>query len=186
MVMPKKFFFKAGLGSGKQGALSEHGESNFWVCAWNPMEWPFKENLSSSTFTWYYLFSMYSESVDEILWCDHSNETSSAVLSHVTIYLVCSSNLWVCVKSYGLTTQMLPFLFCKTWKMCITWVSVCWHLRAKTISNYSRGMPIAQCLQTPNFKLMFSFLIGQRTNKVGLLFCDCDLWLAYLRLGCPA
>ena len=25
------------------------------------------------------------ESVDEILWCDHSNETSSAVLSHGTI-----------------------------------------------------------------------------------------------------
>ena len=40
------------------------------------------------------------ESVDEILWCYHSNETSSAVLSHGTIYLVCSSfksaykNLW--------------------------------------------------------------------------------------------
>jgi len=27
------------------------------------------------------------ESVDEILWCDHSNETSSAVLSHGTIYI---------------------------------------------------------------------------------------------------
>ena len=25
------------------------------------------------------------ESVDEILWCDHSNETSSAVLFHGTI-----------------------------------------------------------------------------------------------------
>ena len=25
------------------------------------------------------------ESVDEILWCDHSNETSSAELLHVTI-----------------------------------------------------------------------------------------------------
>ena len=32
------------------------------------------------------------ESVDEILWCYHSNEISSAVLSHGTIYLVCSSN----------------------------------------------------------------------------------------------
>ena len=32
------------------------------------------------------------ESVDEILSCDHSNETSSAVLSHGTIYLVRSSN----------------------------------------------------------------------------------------------
>ena len=27
------------------------------------------------------------ESVDEILWCYHLNETSSAVLSHGTIYL---------------------------------------------------------------------------------------------------
>ena len=32
------------------------------------------------------------ESVDEILWCDYSNETSSAVLSHGTICFVCSSN----------------------------------------------------------------------------------------------
>ena len=32
------------------------------------------------------------ESVDEILWCYHSNETSSAVLSHGAIYLVCCSN----------------------------------------------------------------------------------------------
>ena len=31
------------------------------------------------------------ESVDEILWCYHLNETSSAVRSHSTIYLVCSS-----------------------------------------------------------------------------------------------
>ena len=27
------------------------------------------------------------ESVDEILWCDHSNETSSALLSRGTIYI---------------------------------------------------------------------------------------------------
>ena len=32
------------------------------------------------------------ETVDEILWFDHSNETSSAILSHGTIYLVCCSN----------------------------------------------------------------------------------------------
>jgi len=29
-----------------------------------------------------------SESVDEILWCDHSNETWSAVLSHGTISIL--------------------------------------------------------------------------------------------------
>ena len=27
------------------------------------------------------------EFVDEILWCDHSNETLSAILSHGTIYI---------------------------------------------------------------------------------------------------
>ena len=32
------------------------------------------------------------ESVDELLWCYHSNETSSVVLSHGTIYSVCGSN----------------------------------------------------------------------------------------------
>jgi len=31
------------------------------------------------------------DSVDEILWCDHSNETSSAVLSHGTVCFVRSS-----------------------------------------------------------------------------------------------
>ena len=32
------------------------------------------------------------EFVGEILWCDYSNETSSAVLLHGTICFVCSSN----------------------------------------------------------------------------------------------
>ena len=32
------------------------------------------------------------ESVDEIRWCNHSNETSTAVLLPGTVYLVCSSN----------------------------------------------------------------------------------------------
>ena len=30
--------------------------------------------------------------VYETLWCDYSNETSSAVLFYGTVYLVCSSN----------------------------------------------------------------------------------------------
>ena len=38
------------------------------------------------------------ESVDEILWCDHSNESSWAVLSCGTVYYVVQggSNVWVC------------------------------------------------------------------------------------------
>ena len=48
-------------------------------------------------------------SVDEILWCYHSNETSSAVLSHGTIYLVCSSTFEVFRwKSFGVTIDKKP------------------------------------------------------------------------------
>ena len=32
------------------------------------------------------------ESVDEILWCYHLNETFSAALSHGAIYIVCFPN----------------------------------------------------------------------------------------------
>ena len=114
------------------------GSSNFWVCGWNTMVLPFKWNLFSSTFTWYYLIGMFFllslwmksygvtiqmkplqqyfhtvlfiwyvfpfESVDEILWCYHSIETSSAVLSLGTIYLVCFS-FWVC----GWDPMVWPF-----------------------------------------------------------------------------
>ena len=50
-------------------ALLSHGTiyllwgSYFGVCGWNPIEWPFKWNIFSSTFTWYYLFSMRSYGV---------------------------------------------------------------------------------------------------------------------------
>ena len=52
------------------------------------------------------------ESMDEILLCDNSNETSSAVLSHGTICLVCSSNFHV--YQYGVTIEMK--LFSSTFK----------------------------------------------------------------------
>ena len=49
--------------------------------------------------------------MDEILWCYHSNETSSAVLSRSTIYLVCSSNFWVC--------RWNPMMWLFTWKLSV-------------------------------------------------------------------
>ena len=55
---------------------------------------PFKWNLFGFTFTWYYLFLICSFDFwicGWILLWDHSNETSSAVLSRGTINLVCSS-----------------------------------------------------------------------------------------------
>ena len=142
--------------------LSENGE-----CEWNSVVWPFKQNPFSSASIWYYIYlvCILTQSVDEILWCYHSNETISAVVSHVTIYLVCSSNLWVCMKFDGVATQMVPFLYCNSWKICITWVSVCWHLRAKTIWNYSRGMPSAQGLQTPKFKCYRFWLANELTKS---------------------
>ena len=33
-----------------------YGDSNFQVCGWNPMMWPFKWKLSTCTYTWCYLF----------------------------------------------------------------------------------------------------------------------------------
>ena len=57
------------------------------------------------------------ESVDKILWYCHSNETSSVVFSHGTIYLICSSNFWVC----GWIPIVWPFrwkLFSRTIAWC--------------------------------------------------------------------
>ena len=51
---------------------------------------PLQQHFHMILFIWYAVLTF--ESVDEILWCYHSIETSSAVLSHGTIYLVCNSN----------------------------------------------------------------------------------------------
>ena len=57
--------------------------SNFWVCGWNPMVLPFKWKLLSSTFLRYCLLCCLTILyVNEIQWCDHSNETYSLVFSH--------------------------------------------------------------------------------------------------------
>ena len=62
------------------------GGSNFWVCGWNPKVWPFKWKLLSSSFLWYCLLCctrwlqvLISESVDEILKCDHSSKLLSSI-----------------------------------------------------------------------------------------------------------
>ena len=51
---------------------------------------PLQQYFHMVLFIYYVVLTF--ESVDEIPWCHHSNETSPAVLSHGTIYLVCSSN----------------------------------------------------------------------------------------------
>ena len=83
---------------------------NVCICGQNPMMLPFKWIRSRNTFTWCYFFSnnyvvLTLESVDKILWCFHSNETSSVVLSRGAIHLVCSFNFRVC----GPNPMVLPF-----------------------------------------------------------------------------
>ena len=73
------------------GSLHLVCSTNFRVCGWNPIVWPFKWNLFKSFFHILLCIVLTFESVDAILWCYHSNETSSEILSHGTIYLVCSS-----------------------------------------------------------------------------------------------
>ena len=52
-----------------------------------------KDNNNNNNLILFVLFVVLTfESMVEILWCCHSNETSSAVFSHGTICFVCSSN----------------------------------------------------------------------------------------------
>ena len=120
--------------------------SKFWVCGWNPIVLPFKWNLFSTTFTWYFFkyVVLTFESVDQILWCDHSNETSSAVLSHGTIYSVCGSNFWVC----GWNPMVLPFKWnffggTFTWYFTRWSLKFCWSLTLATFG--SKRVNIVRC-----------------------------------------
>ena len=66
--------------------------------------------------------NLYNESCEVILifdsfWCDYSNETSSAILSHGPLHLVCSTNFWVC----GWNPMVWPFN---------------WNLFKSTFSSY--------------------------------------------------
>ena len=80
------------------------GSSNF-VGGYDAQVWPFKWKLPSSTFLCYYFLCctrwFKRLSLEEILWCDHSNEIYWAVLSCGTgkfCYVVQGGyNLWVCV-----------------------------------------------------------------------------------------
>ena len=68
---------------------------------------PLQRYFHMVLFIWYVVLTF--KSADEILWCYHLNETSSPVLSHGTIYLVCNSNLRVLwTKSFSVTIQIKP------------------------------------------------------------------------------
>ena len=103
-----------------------------WVLEWNHIMWPFKlkaaeEYLPVVLFIMLYKVILTFESVDEILWCNHSNESYWAVVSCGTVYYAVQggSDFWVC----GWKPMVWPFqwkllsstflwyclLCCKTW-----------------------------------------------------------------------
>ena len=56
------------------------GSSNFWVCGWNPKMWPLESKATERYFHVVPFIMLYKvvltfESVDEILKCDHSDES---------------------------------------------------------------------------------------------------------------
>ena len=82
--------------------------------------------------------SLTFESADEILWCDHSNETSLPVLTRGAIYIVCFPNFWVC----GRNPMIWPF----KWKLSACSFIWC-YLFVKILENEiwksGRNLPLA-------------------------------------------
>ena len=80
------------------------GGSSFYVCGWNPKVWPFKMKAIEPYFPVVLFVMLYKvvltfEPVDEILKCDHSNESYWAVLSCGAVYYavqgVSTLSLWM-------------------------------------------------------------------------------------------
>ena len=87
------------------------GGSNFWVCGWKPMVWPFKWNLSTYTFTRYYLvFKILKWNLD--IFADFCPWPRLAVkgLRRCRRYNICS--MWQrAVKNIISAVLTLPFHF---------------------------------------------------------------------------
>ena len=69
------------------------GGSTFWFCGWNPNVWPFKWKILSSNCLWCCLLMFFKivltfEFVNEILKCDHSNESYGAVLPCGAVFML--------------------------------------------------------------------------------------------------
>ena len=118
------------------------------VCEWNRMVWLSKWKLLSMQYFPVVLFIMLYkvvltfESVDETVWCDHSNESYWSVLSCGTVnYAVQGgSNLWVCgwnpmvwpLKWKLLSSYFFVVLFIMLYKLVLNFESVdeilwCYH-----------------------------------------------------------
>ena len=105
-------------------SISDSSSSTLWFLASIDcrsralMLWNYKENSTCHKITFQYKpFNNCKQNPK--WWCDHSNETSSTVLSHRTTCLESSSNFWVC----GWNPMVLPFksnLFSSILTRCYT------------------------------------------------------------------
>ena len=121
---------------------------------------PFKWNLFSSTFTFIEYVVLTFESVDEIPWCYHSNETSLSELSKGAIYLRCSSKFWV----WGWNTMVLPFrwnLLGRTFEWCHLSISYSFGIFAKIYWSAFLWLSVNDLLSTliPLISLFFLILL---------------------------
>ena len=70
--------------------------SNFWVYGWNPMVWPFKWNLFRSTFTWYYLYSMFFQLwTESVVWPFKWNSFGSTFTCCYLFSSILRNKVWI-------------------------------------------------------------------------------------------
>ena len=109
------------------GTINLVCSSNFWICRWNPMVLPFKWNLFSSPFIWYYLLGLYLLVVIPRLqfpWPDHScgpqQKLSMALIFIVTYFVV----LWVLELNNSWRHHSKES---NSWIIrAVTWYYLCW------------------------------------------------------------
>ena len=90
------------------------------------------------------------ESVDQIPWCDHSNQSSVPVLTLGAICLVCGSNFWVC----GWNPMVLPFKWnffggTFTWYFTRWSLKFCWSLILATFGCERVNIVHCFCCDSP-------------------------------------
>ena len=136
------------------------------------------------------------ESMDEILWCDHSNESYWAVLSCGTVYYAVQgdSNFWVC----GRNPMMWPF----KWKLSactFTWCYLFLTILENEIWKFGRNLPLTKSdSERVNYSSATTWFVAQKVQTWVVkgatvlfdMFCSktsCTLLLLpallYLQLG---
>lgn len=113
--------------------------------------------------------------MDEILWCNNSSQTSSAVLSHPTIYLVCRYNLWVCGWNpiwcdYSSEASSVVLFISRCSKILEFVIKCFWcdHSNENSLWVFSHGATwfIVQCFRRCNLGFLFCFIEGQVTLHI--------------------